>query len=147
MNKALNIYTVDEEILRVIYEMNFIKNQNIKNGKNFVCNMFNNTIFLDLYSLHILIDQTKNEYDVLEHINLNNFGLLTEYIERLYFVCEINFITRKWRIDYVIYNTNHKKAFLIKKVILKALKPIFNNITFNKQLSEVEKLTIYNIII
>lgn len=142
MNNPLNVYTVDEEILQVIYDMNGIKNK-----KNCVYNTFNNAIFLDLYSLHILIDQTKNEYDVLEHINLNNFGLLTEYIERLYFVCDINFQTKKWRIDYVIYNTSHKKAFLIKKVILKALKPIFSNITFNKQLSESRKLTIYNIII
>lgn len=142
MNNILNIYTVDEDLLKVIYEMNSIKNK-----KNNLYYTFNKSVFLDLYTLHILIDQTKNEYKVLEHIDLNNFGLLTEYIERLYFVCEIDLTTKKWRIDHVIYNTTHKKAFLIKKVILKALKPIFNNITFNKQLSESKKLTIYNIII
>jgi hypothetical protein len=142
MNNIFDIYSVNEDVLRVIYETNSIKNK-----KNTLYPTSNNSIFLDLYTLHILIDQTKNEYKVLEHIDLNNFGLLTEYIERLYFVCEIDLPTKKWRIDHVIYNTSHKKAFLIKKVISKTLKQIFNNITFNKQLSESKKLTIYNIII
>lgn len=139
MNKILNIYSADYEVLQLIEDIN--------SGKIDTIHPFNKSIYLDLYSLHILIDQTRNKYAVLQHIDLNNFRLLTEYDEKLFFVCDIDLTTKKWRIDYIVYDSTHKKAFLIKKTILKALKPIFSNISFNKQLSETTRLTIYNIIV
>lgn len=84
----------------------------------------------------------------LGHIDVEQFGLLTEFSDRLFFVLKISDTKfGGWGINHVVYMTNHKKAFLIKKVILKSLKPIFSDITFNKQLSENYKLTVYNMIL
>lgn len=133
----VNVYSVDSDIIELVCQLSANKPR--------LNSLFGNMVFLDTYSLYILVAHTKN--NLLNHLDPEQFDLLYEYMDNLYFVCKINKDTKKWCVDYVIYDISHKKAFLIKKVILKALKPIFNNITFNKNLSEAKKITIYDIVI
>lgn len=106
------------------------------------------SVLLNIYEIHILLEYIQNNldpYSVFEEKDFKKFSEIIKYLDMLYFVVDLD-ITEKWvELRHIIYLSKPNNAFLIKKIVIKNLKNVFNGLSFNKKLSKTSQITVFNL--
>lgn len=96
-------------------------------------------IIINIYDLHLILDQTSDQATIYHKLDLNTLIGLLKYKDKIKFICDLNNYEMEFK--YVIYNANHKKlSILFKKNLIKLLK----NSGIKVKLLDNKKLLIFS---
>jgi len=112
-------------------------------------NKFNNIFsgnyyILNIYEFHILVEYTQNKYGEFMGFETQKLKSLIKFIDKLYFVCGIDFINNSWSLDYIFFDAPLSKTFLMKKTVMHELDYFFTNIKIDNMRSNSYNITIFN---